>query len=147
MLILLTTAVLAQGYNAEIEHTKTVTWQPLMLASGALAVSIEYRVSANASLLWEGGPYTYAGAVGAMSVMQARGYWLGDFDRGLYSGGHLGGSLLADADYWYYGAVLAGIAGGKWTYKSGLTLDQHWGVGINLVGMAAFGGFGVGWSW
>jgi len=146
--LLLGTALAAEGYNQQVETSTTVTWHPALLLSGALTVGTEFRVpGSDLSASFLAGPYAWDGAVGGMSIFQLRRYVVGDFDRGLYFGGHVGGSLAADEYYWYYTAILAGVTGGKWVWDSGLTIDQNFGVGVNLAGVTSFLSLGLGWSW
>ena len=140
---------LGAGYNGRVDHATTVLWHPLMAISGTIAVTTEFRrPDSSYSYSFGGGPYAYAGFVGLASMGQVRRYVLGDFDQGLYFGGHVGFTYAEYDIYYYFSAVAGGVTGGKWSWPSGLTIDQFWGVGYySGWGLDLFSSVGIGWSW
>ncbi len=129
------------------ENRVSFTWHPVMVLNLGLVAGAEWRVAdSKMSVGVWGGPYFYYG-VGVLGMAQMRGYFYGDFDRGLYAGGHIGASYSEDPYYWYVTAATGAVSGGKWTWNSGFTMDAGWGFGLATDGPRLFITYSIGWSW
>jgi len=148
VLYLLMGLALGAGYNEEYESDRTVIFYPLDLLFGTVQVEGEFRLRpTQASLTFGGGVYYREGVLGAGGYFQPRHYVVGDFDRGVYWGGSVGGSIGQDEYYYYWTLVMAGVTGGKWTWDSGFTLHHQWGLGYSAgVGVNWWASLGLGWS-